>query len=894
MRATFAPGVSPPKSRQLAPLDGSPHIGERRRSISTRVSRQSRESRESRERREQDGDPFDPNTFYAERANAFYDKAVLSFHQAPAPAPENLPAAAPKPSGKNRLRHAVASILYEKKQSLWMQVFSDEVRNYRPWDDSMDDSSDAAWQSCRRRFTMCTLAALKNGGVRSSEEEHKAANSDARRRSDALKKKADAMKMRKKKQEQCQEEKLGSLFPVLWNESVHPTSLAWGGLGWQYDINDDDLRPAWDDGVAAAAYRFDERHAKFSSDMKRLLSVESTPALHLNTEVSQRSMDICLFKLKHRLCLQPLRLAGNTVSPGTSSTHGAQETFKMQLALTSGKGGPLMPVYARTLASDVMEEEEPPPPAPVRREPWSLFGSIWGPRSESCDGQDFFDHEDVIFERFCSDWQRILRLGAYKMVMDSDDDPIADEDNDGVADEVEDLGAVLFAYSQLCSLAWCWYADAIYSGGADLTTGVKKELGWKAISDDCNFWDDMNEADKASKNTMIFMGVDKTDKVSAAAIVIQASTRGRRARKAAAGQRDSALFSPRDMEAAREEEVKDALLAQTKDAIDKATDKSQAFTAKQDNQLSRAEFVSAIVKTAIERFVKTKRTPKNEIDDVSDGVEKLFRELLQPALAQPLPGCSQPKLPLPDTFREEHCYKEAMTDVLDRHAPSLRVLFACLAKVSFERSRSCPPTLPKPTRNRQVKRGRSQWIVVPGFVTYEMWTLLITRGLQFKGPKGRDLSLCFIYSIMCVIDGQSDEGQVKERHLSFEDFLETLVRLAALVALPTDDMLAAAEITHAGAFLESVDVGTMDALIQAQQVEWGSAPDPTTAGEMPRRVDHLIDLILRKIKPPKGDHDAPLEKLTRREVRTWALRTLGAREHELADSWTKEKHMGED
>ena len=70
----------------------------------------------------------------------------------------------------------------------------------------------------------------------------------------------------------------------------------------------------------------------------------------------------------------------------------------------------------------------------------------------------------VIFERFRCDWQRALRLGAAKLISEYDDDALNDEDGDGVPDEVEDLGAVLFINNELYTLAWSWYADAVFSG----------------------------------------------------------------------------------------------------------------------------------------------------------------------------------------------------------------------------------------------------------------------------------------------------------------------------------------------------------------------------------------------------------------------------------------------
>ena len=50
------------------------------------------------------------------------------------------------------------------------------------------------------------------------------------------------------------------------------------------------------------------------------------------------------------------------------------------------------------------------------------------------------------------------------------------------------------------------------------------------------------------------------------------------------------------------------------------------------------QFVAALVKMAIERFVKSKQNPSAELDDVSDALEKLFTDHIEPAVFQPLPG----------------------------------------------------------------------------------------------------------------------------------------------------------------------------------------------------------------------------------------------------------------
>ena len=83
--------------------------------------------------------------------------------------------------------------------------------------------------------------------------------------------------------------------------------------------------------------------------------------------------------------------------------------------------------------------------------------SIWAPRRKWCDGRDFYDHDNIMFERFSHDWKVALRLGIVKLIMMHDDDGLEDADGDGIPDEVVEVGAVLFTYCQVleCTIAPC-------------------------------------------------------------------------------------------------------------------------------------------------------------------------------------------------------------------------------------------------------------------------------------------------------------------------------------------------------------------------------------------------------------------------------------------------------
>jgi len=243
--------------------------------------------------------------------------------------------------------------------------------------------------------------------------------------------------------------------------------------------------------------------------------------------------------------------------------------------------------------------------------------------------------------------------------------------------------------------------------------------------------------------------------------------------------------------------------------------------------------------------------------------------------------------------------------VLTRHAPSLRVLFSGLAKISYEFSRvylvkkgAAPPcVLPAAAKNKLAKRGLSRWVVVPGHVSFSVWRQALSA-MGFVRLEIREIAMCFLYSVMAVVDRYSDSGRVKEQNLPFESFLEAIVRLATRVLLPTDEMLSDAMLTHAGpcmAQLEASDAAAIAGMAHDQACEWGGVPDDSVAGGMPRRVEHLIDIIMRKVKLPKDptSFDSPLGVLTRREFRHWAVSILGVK-GQLPFSWEMDGQVGEE
>ena len=455
---------------------------------------------------------------------------------------------------------------------------------------------------------------------------------------------------------------------------------------------------------------------------------------------------------------------------------------------------------------------------------------------------------------------------------------------------MQDVGAVLFAQNQLYTLAWTFYSDAIFSTGDDLETGIKRETGWKAFVDEVGLFAGLSKKDQTMKSNLIFMAVDKVDKPTASVIVVQARNRGAAARTAAP------KAAAADPKATHSKVVGlggggDRITHTTKDALGAMGEAPLDLSGKADRQLSRVEFMNALVKAALEKYVRSKQNANNELEDVSDALEKLFAEVLEPALRAPPAGRSQPRVPLPDDFRDAVCYVETTSDALARLAPALRVIFAGLARITYEASKGGGGQLPKVGKSRQVRRaGNACWTLVGGLVSLNLWRSFI-NALKLPGTDQRAIALCFVCSIMCTPD-----GSFRERHLPFEGFLEALVRLTTVVPIPTDAQLESAGTQYAGTLLAALEAGDAAVLANCaaeQKCEWGDVPDAATGGAMHRRIVHLVDIVLRRIKEPK-EADQPLDALTRRDFRLWALRNLKLPDDRmLPEAWIYEVEVGE-
>ena len=247
--------------------------------------------------------------------------------------------------------------------------------------------------------------------------------------------------------------------------------------------------------------------------------------------------------------------------------------------------------------------------------------------------------------------------------------------------------------------------------------------------------------------------------------------------------------------------------------------------------LSRVEFTAALVYIAIYQYVQT-----GDIADVSEAVEKLLTKDLASRVDQRVNMD-------PNTFRRSTCYTREVTDVLEAHESSLRLLFAGVAGGGR-------------TGNAASLMGLEEWT---GFL----------NALEFIGIdcSERDARFAFVWSRMCVVDGRFHRGHQRESNLPFEGFLEALVRVSIMRGLPTDQEIAEAGHKHAGSYMAELkieDEAKYEKMLQERATPWGELP----VFQPPhRKLSHTISMIAYTIEADTAGSDNM--QLTEKEITSW-------------------------
>lgn len=231
---------------------------------------------------------------------------------------------------------------------------------------------------------------------------------------------------------------------------------------------------------------------------------------------------------------------------------------------------------------------------------------------------------------------------------------------------------------------------------------------------------------------------------------------------------------------------------------------------KSKTRLTRSELIEVLVRAAIDN---------QEIEDMPRCVNETFEDMLN--LGR-LPHAGN-ILHDADAFRRSNCYRREVCAVLDHHKASLLNVFNVYAAYGS---------------------GAADLSGVTDLLGVQEWSSFIRDIGMTKELTVRTVFVIFSHSRMATIDETSRKSQLGTlMQLSFEGFLEAIVRIAFIKALPTDKEMRRHGFEYPGEFFGALlEVGPaayqawLDAAHRKQRK--GQA-DPIW-----RRVDMLVLLIV--------------------------------------------------
>ena len=241
-----------------------------------------------------------------------------------------------------------------------------------------------------------------------------------------------------------------------------------------------------------------------------------------------------------------------------------------------------------------------------------------------------------------------------------------------------------------------------------------------------------------------------------------------------------------------------------------------------EKMLNRHEWVQALVRIAIRKFCRVD-TDGMLKGNVAEAVESLCYEHLR---------CYLPPTALvePNAFRKKYCYIESTDTVLKQHLVTLRLLYSSYAAVGNYGA------------NDASKLEDSGLMSLGEWLTFVQHAGLFELELIDAKQALQAFAWCRIRSC----EDYSSRSEMRLRHLFFEDFLEALVRMASVVALPTVEEVEAAGAEDAGAFMCALYATSRDDyknFVSRRTHSWFEHPRES----IHRCVGHLISIIVRVI-----------------------------------------------
>ena len=262
--------------------------------------------------------------------------------------------------------------------------------------------------------------------------------------------------------------------------------------------------------------------------------------------------------------------------------------------------------------------------------------------------------------------------------------------------------------------------------------------------------------------------------------------------------------------------------------------KGQGKTQDKLKALSRVEWLAALVHIAILKYIKTEKET-----DVSEAMERL---LAVDITARLTPACTEANV-----FRREVLYTKEVTDELIHQRESLWNIFEGVAGSTG---------------------GKNN--VNSLLVDLNEWRTSI-RALHLidKDITERDVTLCFAWSRFYVPEKKSLKAMIRIRSLDFLGWLEALVRLAMLKALPTEEEIDLTFCKNAGEWLdEKFGMPEYKEVMDTRATPWGQVPAYQPAHISVRQ---MVQLFIHRIEKELAGQGVGDGTITAREVTRWFL-----------------------
>ena len=110
---------------------------------------------------------------------------------------------------------------------------------------------------------------------------------------------------------------------------------------------------------------------------------------------------------------------------------------------------------------------------------------------------------------------------------------------------------------------------------------------------------------------------------------------------------------------------------------------------------------------------------------------------------------------------------------------------------------------------------------------------------------------------------------MRDSHLPFEGFLEAIVRMATLKALPTDAEIEAYDCADAASYfikLRADEEDRYQQILNSRGNQWGAPPKQPIA----RCVSHVCSMIVRRVEEDSGGTSATVDMdVTWQEAKFW-------------------------